>query len=41
MVDQGKVTEKALDTIKSYVKGFMEAADEVTDEASESSDDGD
>ena len=39
MVDQGKVTEKALATIKkNYVKGFMEAAGEVvTDEASESS----
>ena len=41
MVDQGKVTEKALATIKSYVNGFMEAADEVIDEASESSDDAD
>ena len=41
MVDQGKVTEKALATIKYYMKGFMKAADEVTDEASESSEDGD
>ena len=32
MVNQGRVTEKAVVTIKDYVKGFMERADETTDE---------
>ena len=32
MVNQGQVTEKAVVTIKDYVKGFMEGADKRIDE---------
>ena len=32
MVNQGQVTEKAVATIKDYVKGFMEETDETIDE---------
>ena len=32
MVNQGRVTEKAVVTIKDYVKGFMEGTDETIDE---------
>lgn len=41
MVGRGRETEKALATIKHYMKGVMEVTDEGTDEASESSEDGD
>lgn len=32
MVNQGQMTEKAVVTIKDYVKGFMEGTDETIDE---------